>query len=308
MLAYRTGEIGRPAASGWTARARSSRRLGDPARVRATRSSRRDGRPPRLRPHAMPATGKSDIWIRDLARGVSSRFTFGAGRRLRARLVSRRQPRSSTLGPRRDARPRTRKPPTARARRSSCSRPTQLTFATDWSRGRPVHRVLAAQAEGHELGHLDPARRSASAKPIPFAADAVQRGERRRSRRTAASRLPVERVRAQRDLRAELPGPGRQVAGLDRRRQPIRTGAATARSSSTARPIRSSWRSRSETGDDVRGRHPEAALPGRVRHRHRAQPRTSRRRTASGSSSSRRSGASDDADDGRPELVRRLGK
>ena len=67
-----------------------------------------------------PRSGKGDIWIRDLARGVNSRFTFGAGNNCDPALVSRRRDDRLPFGPQRSCTTSSRSRRAARARKSCC--------------------------------------------------------------------------------------------------------------------------------------------------------------------------------------------
>ena len=108
--------------SGATGRDGSSRRWAIPATTR-TRRSRPTG--DRLAFNLTDSrTAKTDIWIRDLARGVNSRFTLGAGNNYRSVWSPDGATIVFSLRPRRDHRPLREVDEGRRARRSSCSTPT----------------------------------------------------------------------------------------------------------------------------------------------------------------------------------------
>ena len=273
-LAYRTGEMTDRLV--WVDR--SGKELeteGDPSRYGDPHLSS-DGR--RLAFDVVDArTGKTDIWIRDLNRRVSSRFSFSQARRRRADVLARRQP---------DRLRRRQRPGRANRRRAGSrddrsGNSTGVTFVTDWSAdGQSI--AFSSQGKGTAFDiWIMPA--SGDRKPHPWL-------------QTPFSELnavfsPDGRYLAYQsnesgtpgDLRAVLPGPGRQVAGFLERRKP----AALAR----RRQASSSIDSRSEDhggrrddGRDVRSRRAEGALLRSPRH-HPGARRTlvSRRRTASAS-------------------------
>ncbi len=96
--------VGKPPASGSTDPARSSTRSATRANT-GNPASRPSGRPARVRPSSTPASNKDDIWIRDLARGVNSRFTFAPGNAFAPLWSPRRRDDRLHVGSRGSARP-----------------------------------------------------------------------------------------------------------------------------------------------------------------------------------------------------------
>ncbi len=272
VLAYRTGESGNRML--WIDR--SGKELGRarrPGRLRGAEPVPRR-RPPRVRP-----AGR--------ARGQGRRLDpRPRPRRELALHVRRREttsPRSGSPTARRSCSTRTgRGPPAstrkrrmARATRSSCSRVEQLAVPVSFS---PDGRLLAYQVRNPKTGwdiFILPMTGESQARPVRRGV--LQRDARRRSRPTGASSpMHVERVRPPRDLRAELPRTGRQVADLERRGN----GPALARRRQGALlPGRRSEAHgrRNQRRRHARGRHPAGSLPGTRPRRQRAQQVPSRR-------------------------------
>ena len=254
-LAYRTGESGNRFL--WVDRSgKEGETVGDPG----------ENRNPAFAPGgdrlafdlADPRSGKTDIWVRDLKRGVSSRFTFGAGDAFcplwspdGRRIVF-------TVGA--DL---FEKAVEGQGEEKLLLKSDELKFACDWTRDG---RYIAFSSRGKETSwDIWVLPMFGDRKPIAVPEDPVCGADARFLARRPLSGVPVERVRACRDLRPELPRPGRQVADLHlgRRRAAVarrRQGAVLPRSRPEADGGRHSDRKRHD------GRHPAAALPGTLRH------------------------------------------
>ena len=245
-------------------------------------------------------TGAGDIWVRDLARGVNSRSDVRRRRRVFRGLVSGRQPHRLQRGPRRPLGP-LREGGGRNGGRKGAAQVEGPGVRDRLVPRRPLHHLLLA-GQGHgprHLGSSDLRRPQAD----PFPQDALQRGRCRVLTRRPLPRVLVERVRTHRDLRPELPRPGRQVAGLDRRR----IGRALERRRqgdllSRARP--EGHGGGGQDGRGLRDRDPEGALPRTIPARHRAKPLRARGRRPEVSRRRAARPRRDGAHDGRPQLVR----
>ena len=297
------GGVGRPPALGGPLRARSSRPLGDPGDLRESRRSLPRG--DRLAfDLADPRSGKADIWIRDLTRGVNSRFTFGPGNNFRPLWSAGRHAASSS--------PRT--GTGADLFEKPCERPgrgeappqvaTSSKFATDWSRdGRYIAVFEPGQED--ELGHLGPAdlRRAPSRSRSPRTPFAELNAA--SSRPTAAS----SRISPNESGRGEIyvqTFPGGAASGRSR---PPEAGRRVARRRQGALLPRARPEAHGGRDPDRRaaqGRHPAGALsPARIRtgrHGTSISPSRDGKRFLIVAPLGRER---DDPDDRRPELVRR---
>ncbi len=233
-------------------------------------------------------TGKGDIWIRDLARGVNSRFTLGAGNNYRAVW----SPDGGTIV-------------------FSSDRGGTIDLYQKSTKGSGEEKLLLQTDEPKSASswttdgkYVGFASRSAKTvwdlwalptfgdrKPIPDRGEPVRRDAADVLARRALRRLRVDRVRPRGDLRPDISGGRREVAGFQRRRHAIRAGGATARSSTTVRRTRSSWRSRSAGAPTSRWACRRRSLPFTCARAPRATS-TRRLRTASASSSPPRSAGS----------------
>ena len=218
-LIYRAGESGARRLV-WVDRAgRDIEELAEPAEFQTTSLSP-SGK--RLAVEVSdPQTGNGDIWIRDLERKVSSRFTFDPGDDA-APLFS---PDGETIvfisG--RDA--------GAGLYRKAASGvgEAELLYATDFnagpqsfSPGRPLPGVSRA-VDQDQLGPLDPAPRgSVSRRGLSVPRQPVRRGTTEFLARRPLDHVRLQRIGTVRGLRAAIPGARRQVADLDQRRDRIR--------------------------------------------------------------------------------------
>ena len=233
-LAYRTGEMTDRLV--WVDRSgKELETAGDPSRYGNPHLSA-DGR--RLAFDVVDArTGKVDIWIRDLNRNVSSRFSFSRGGRSRADVLARRKP----------DRLRRRQRPGRANRRRAGSRDVAPEVRRSHVRdrlvgGRALHRLRVA-GQGHGVRHLDHARLRATGSLIIWLQTPFSTSSTPSFPRTAAT-SPTSRTNP--GARRSTCSPSRAPAEsgrFPRTAETSRTGAATARSFSFARSIRRSWRS-----------------------------------------------------------------
>ena len=296
-LVYRTGEINDRMV--WVDRTgRELESVADPAQYHDPAISP-DGR--RLAYELIDArTGKSDVWTRDLSRGVSSRFSFSKVDAFSASLVAGRpSPRlHGAAGPGRKTGGRT----------GNGNAAPQFGRAQDCERlvsRRTLHRVRGP-GEGIEVGHLDPAdvRRQ---EAVSLAEDQLLGDLAHFFARRAVFGVPIERVRPPRDLRPELPGAGRKVADLLGRRH---RAALARRRQGALLPLRRSEAHgrRHDARCDAGGRRAEAALSGSSRDGPRAQPVRAVEGRPALPSRGHAVARVDVADDGRPELDGRAGE
>ncbi len=245
-------------------------------------------------------TGKEDIWVRDLNRNVSSRFSFSP---LDASV-----PMFSPDGSRivysvgDDLVERT---ADGQGAETTLGKFDGVTFVTDWSAdGRFIVFASQGKGTGFDLWIL-PTFGDKKAYPwlkTPFAElNAVLLAG------WPLPRLPVERVRAPGDLRAVFPGPRRKVAGLlggrksaslARRRQ----GAVLSLAGSKAHG------GRCDGGRDVRSGSAERALSPSPRHHTGAQPLSPVEGRPAFPAGRDPGARLHYADDDRPELVGRPGE
>ena len=159
---------------------------------------------------------RGDIWIRDLARGVSSRFTFDATADDGPAMVARRAPdclHVARQGCRRPVRQGRVRHAGGRTAAGVCRREVRLGLVAR----RPLHPVHDPGAERQVVGHLGAAARRRQE------ADRDRQHEVRTScgplSRPTASTSPTSRTsQVGRDLRPRVPRGAEQVAGLDRGR------------------------------------------------------------------------------------------
>ena len=225
VLVFRSGEAGGARLVWVDRKGLTGETVGDPADIAATALSP-DGRWLALS-RTGESTESSDIWVRDLVRGVTSRFTFDEGRDIEPGVVAGRQPHRLGGGARRPAR-----------HRGQGGGRNGRGGDSAGSRGHPVPELLVSRREEPAL--LQPRPRDVVGRQCPAPrgrrdAPALHQDSLRRAAlavlaERALGRLRVERVRPLRDLRPGVPGAGRQVADLHRRRQrapvePRRQGA-----------------------------------------------------------------------------------
>ncbi len=271
-LAYRTGERGDRFL--WVDRSgKEGETVGDPG----------DAHNPALSPGgdrlafdlADPRSAKNDIWIRDLKRGVSSRFTFGAGGAFSPLWSPDGRRMVFTVGD--DL---FEKAVEGQGEEKLVLKSEDVKFATDWSRDG---RTLVFHSLGKEtVWDIWVMPMSGDRKPVPFLKTPFAEMNGRVLARRPLPRVSVERVGTPRDLRPELPGPGGQVADLDGGRP----GAAVARRRQGAVLPRARPEADGGRHPDRKrhhGRHPARALPGSFRHGSRPQPLSSRPPTGSAS-------------------------
>ena len=207
---------------------------------------------------ADPRSGKRDIWIRDLGRGVSSRFTFGEGRRELAAVVARRPAcrllvrRATTSA----IRPRHRL-----GRGEAAFKSDEMKVALGLVARRAIHRVLHARAR-RRAATSGCCRTFGDKKPVRVPQDAFKELPATSLARRALARVRVERVRARRDLR---PDASRVAATSGRSRPRWRDPHWGARRQRDVLPLArpADDGGRDHDGQPCHGRRAAAALPGR---------------------------------------------
>ena len=250
VLAYRTGETGGRLV--WRDRAgRELETLGDPG----------DYANPGLSPAADrlafsltdSRSAKTDIWIRDLARGVNSRFTLGPGNNYRSVW----SPDGATIvfssDRERDGRP-LREVDEGPGRGKAPPPHRRLQVGGELDAGRQVHRVCEPEPR-RRSGTSGRCRRSATASRSPIAASPFAEMQPdalagRTARGLVSNESGREEIYVQTFPEPAESGRSPMAAAASR------AGGATGRSSTTDRPIRSSWPPRSAAASTSRPEFP----------------------------------------------------
>ena len=206
--------VGRAPALAGPERARSSTRSASPGTTRTRRFSP-VGRPGGVQHQRCPDRQGRHLDPRSRAR---RQLALHAGRRqqLSARLVARRRDDRLQLGPRAGRSISTRRRRRDPARRSFCFRATSRSRRRAGRRTESTSRSRAGARR--RCGTCGRCRPSETASRFPIVVSPFVETQADVLARRALRRLRVDRVRPRGDLRPDLPGGRRQVAGLQRRR------------------------------------------------------------------------------------------